>query len=137
MMIDLHADRPRMSTPQIHPSAIVHEKATVSDGCEIGPFCVVGENVTIGANCKLHSHVVLDGHTELGDENEVYPFAAIGLKTQDLKWKGGTTWTRIGHRNTFRENVTVHSATDGPPEAPRLQVLVRNSRDLVWRPSGT
>lgn len=100
-----------MNTPQIHPSAIVHEKATVSDGCEIGPFCVVGENVTIGANCKLHSHVVLDGHTELGDENEVYPFAAIGLKTQDLKWKGGTTWTRIGHRNTFRENVTVHSAT--------------------------
>ncbi|MGV3757494.1 MAG: acyl-ACP--UDP-N-acetylglucosamine O-acyltransferase, partial [Verrucomicrobiota bacterium] len=30
---------------------------------------------------------------------------------QDLKWKGGTTWTRIGDNNTFREYVTAHSAT--------------------------
>lgn len=100
-----------MSANQVHPTAIVHDHATVGDGCEIGPFCVVGEHVTLGANCRLHSHVVIDGHTTLGDENEIYPFAAVGLKTQDLKWKGGTTWTRIGHRNTIRENVTIHSAT--------------------------
>jgi UDP-N-acetylglucosamine acyltransferase len=55
--------------------------------------------------------VVIDGHTRIGERNEFFPFAAIGLKTQDLKWKGGTTWTRIGDDNTFRENVTVHSAT--------------------------
>src|SRR5207237_8383806 len=35
----------------------------------------------------------------------------IGVKTQDLKWKGGLTHTRIGDHNTFREYVTVHSAT--------------------------
>lgn len=95
----------------IHPSAVVHENARVGEGCEIGPFCVIGADVTLGAGCKLHSHVVIDGHTELGEANEIYPFAAIGLKTQDLKWQGGVTWTRIGNRNTFRENVTVHSAT--------------------------
>lgn len=100
-----------MSANQVHPSAIVHDHATVGDGCVIGPYCVIGEHVTLGANCRLHSHVVIDGHTTLGDENEIYPFAAVGLKTQDLKWKGGTTWTRIGHRNTIRENVTIHSAT--------------------------
>ena len=33
------------------------------------------------------------------------------MRTQDLKWNGGTTWTRIGSNNTFREYVTVHSAT--------------------------
>src|SRR5581483_6256732 len=38
-------------------------------------------------------------------------FASIGLKTQDLKWKGGMTRTRIGDKNTFREYVTIHSAT--------------------------
>jgi len=100
-----------MSTPRIHPSAVLHTGAQIGDDCEIGPYCIIGESVTLGAGCKLHSHVVLDGHTVIGERNEFYPFAAIGLKTQDLKWKGGTTWTRIGDDNTFRENVTVHSAT--------------------------
>jgi UDP-N-acetylglucosamine acyltransferase len=101
-----------MSETSIHPSAVVHEKAQLGAGCEIGPFCVIGEHVQLGDNCKLHSHVVIDGHTELGCGNDIFPFAAIGLKTQDLKWKGGTTYTRIGDNNTFRENVTVHSATN-------------------------
>ena len=52
-----------------------------------------------------------DGHTRLGSGNQIYPFASIGLKTQDLKWKGGLTRTEIGDHNTFREYVTVHSAT--------------------------
>jgi UDP-N-acetylglucosamine acyltransferase len=47
----------------------------------------------------------------LGRENEIFPFASLGLKTQDLKWKGGVTRVVIGDRNTFREHVTVHSAT--------------------------
>jgi UDP-N-acetylglucosamine acyltransferase len=59
----------------------------------------------------LHSHVVVDGHTQLGEENEIYPFASIGLKTQDLKWAGGITRTLIGNHNTFREYVTIQSAT--------------------------
>ncbi|MFT4690751.1 MAG: UDP-N-acetylglucosamine acyltransferase [Limisphaerales bacterium] len=101
-----------MSETRIHPSAVVHEKAQLGTGCEIGPFCVIGEHVRLGDACKLHSHVVIDGHTELGSGNDIYPFAALGLKTQDLKWKGGTTYTRIGDNNTFRENVTVHSATN-------------------------
>src|SRR5204863_4481150 len=83
----------------------------VADTCEIGPFCVVGPHVILGDNCRLHSHVVIDGHTSLGSGNEIFPFASIGLKTQDLKWKGGTTHTRIGNNNTFREYVTIHSAT--------------------------
>jgi len=55
--------------------------------------------------------VVVDGHTVLGRQNEIFPFASIGLKTQDLKWKGGITRTQIGDCNTFREYVTIHSAT--------------------------
>jgi UDP-N-acetylglucosamine acyltransferase len=95
----------------IHPTAVVHPKAQIGDGCVIGPFCVIGENVTLGARCRLHSHVVIDGHTTLGNENEIFPFASVGLKTQDLKWKGGGTRTVIGAHNTFREYVTIHSAT--------------------------
>src|SRR5436190_2275213 len=95
----------------IHSSAVVHPKARVGEGCEIGPYCVIGENVELGAGCKLHSHVVIDGHTKLGGSNEIFPFASIGLQTQDLKWKGGITRTEIGSGNTFREYVTIHSAT--------------------------
>jgi len=100
-----------MSETTIHPSAVIHPDARIGDGCQIGPYCVIGPHVTLGPNTRLHSHVVIDGHSELGADNEIFPFAAIGLKTQDLKWKGGVTWTRIGHRNTIRENVTIHSAT--------------------------
>jgi UDP-N-acetylglucosamine acyltransferase len=95
----------------IHPTAVIHANARVSDTCEIGPYCVIGGNVTLGENCRLHSHVVIDGHTTLGARNEVFPFASIGLKSQDLKWSGGITQTLIGDDNTFREYVTIHSAT--------------------------
>jgi len=95
----------------VHSSAVIHPKAQIGANCEIGPYCVIGENVTVGDGCRLHSHVVIDGHTQLGAENEIFPFASIGLKTQDLKWKGGITRTEIGDHNTFREGVTVHSAT--------------------------
>jgi UDP-N-acetylglucosamine acyltransferase len=103
----------------IHSSAIVHPKAQIGSGCEIGPYCVIGENAALGDGCKLHSHVVIDGHTKLGRENEIFPFASLGLKTQDLKWKGGVTRTEIGDNNTFREYVTVHSAT-GDGEVTRV-----------------
>ena len=96
---------------QVHPTAVVHPKAQIGDACDIGPYCVIGENVVLGPGCKLHSHIVIDGHTVLGRENEIFPFASIGLKTQDLKWKGGVTRTQIGDHNTFREYVTIHSAT--------------------------
>ena len=95
----------------VHPTAIIHPQARIAADCEIGPYCVVGEHVELGGRCRLHSHVVIDGHTRLGHENEIFPFACLGLKTQDLKWKGGRTRTEIGDRNTFREYATVNSAT--------------------------
>jgi UDP-N-acetylglucosamine acyltransferase len=95
----------------IHPTAVVHLRAEIGPDCDIGPYCVVGEHVVMGPRCRLHSHVVIDGHTRLGEGNNVFPFASLGLQTQDLKWKGGITRTEIGANNTFREYVTVHSAT--------------------------
>ncbi|MDA1273775.1 MAG: acyl-ACP--UDP-N-acetylglucosamine O-acyltransferase [Verrucomicrobia bacterium] len=95
----------------IHPSAIIHPNAQIGSDCSIGPYCVIGEKVILGDRCRLHSHVVVDGDTIFGSENEIFPFASIGLKTQDLKWNGGVTRTRIGNSNTFRESVTINSAT--------------------------
>jgi len=96
----------------IHPTAIIHPKAQIGSGCQIGPYCLISEHVVLGENCQLHSHVVIDGHTTLGAQNEIFPFATIGKKTQDLKYKGGITRLEIGDRNVFREGVTVHRATN-------------------------
>jgi UDP-N-acetylglucosamine acyltransferase len=95
----------------IHPTAVIDKGAEIGEGCEIGPYCVIGPHVALGPRSRLLSHVVIDGYTRLGEENEIYPFASIGLKTQDLKWKGGLTRTEIGDRNMIRECVTIHSAT--------------------------
>ncbi len=103
----------------IHPSALVHRNALLGTDCDIGPYCIIGEHVVLGDHSRLHSHVVIDGHTKLGRANLIFPFASIGLQTQDLKWKGGATFTEIGEHNTFREYVTVHSAT-GDAEVTRI-----------------
>jgi UDP-N-acetylglucosamine acyltransferase len=97
--------------PTIHSTAVVHPGANIASDCEIGPFCVVGEHVVLGEGCRLYSHVVIDGHTTIGARNNFYPFASIGLRSQDLKWKGGVTRTEIGDDNIFREYVSIHSAT--------------------------
>jgi UDP-N-acetylglucosamine acyltransferase len=95
----------------IHPTAVIHPKAQIAADCVIGPYCVIGEHVVLGPKCRLHSHVVVDGHTRLGAGNELYPFASVGLKTQDLKWKGGLNRLEIGDYNTIRETATIHTAT--------------------------
>lgn len=100
----------------IHPTAIVSPDAQIGTDTEIGPYCVIEANVRLGNRCKLHSHVVIHGHTTIGDENEFFPFAAIGTKSQDLKYAGEPTALIIGDRNVFRENTTVHRGTeDGSP----------------------
>ncbi len=95
----------------IHPSAIISADAEIGVGCEIGPYCVVEAGVTLGDRCKLHSHVVLHGRSHFGEENEFFPFAAVGTKSQDLKYEGEPTYLEVGNRNVFRENVTVHRGT--------------------------
>lgn len=95
----------------IHPTAIVSPLAHIGNNVRIGPYCIVGANVEIGDDSVLHSHVVIEGHTKIGRHNEFFPFSAIGLKTQDLKYQGEPTFLEIGDHNVFRENTTVHRST--------------------------
>jgi UDP-N-acetylglucosamine acyltransferase len=96
---------------QIHSTAIVHPKASLADDVEVGPFCLIGEHVTIGKGTRLLSHVTVDGWTEIGERNELYPFASIGGPPQHLGYKGEPTKVIIGHDNILREYVTVNRAT--------------------------
>lgn len=96
----------------IHPTAIIEPGANVGDDAEIGAYAFVGLGVTLGAGTRLHHHASVEGNTVLGERCEVFPYACIGGKTQDLKFKGGNPGLRIGDRNVFREYVTVHCATN-------------------------
>lgn len=98
---------------EIDPTAIVHAGAVIGAGTVIGPHAVVGGQVRIGPGCNVGASAVIDGDTEIGSGCRVYPFASIGLVPQDLKFSGEHTRLVIGHRNVFRECVTVHRGTRG------------------------
>ena len=97
----------------IHPTAIVHPNAVVGDGTVIGPYVTIGERVKIGRDCTIGASCVIDGVTEIGDGNEIFPMASIGLVPQDLKFGGEPTRVTIGDKNVIREFVTIHRGTAG------------------------
>ncbi|MCU0792059.1 MAG: acyl-ACP--UDP-N-acetylglucosamine O-acyltransferase [Opitutaceae bacterium] len=96
----------------IHPTAVVESGAELGADVEIGPLCYVGAGVRLGDRTRLHHHASVEGNTWLGEACEIFPYACIGGKTQDLKFKGGNPGVRIGARNVFREYFTVHAATN-------------------------
>ena len=107
------------SSKRIHETATVHPRAEIHPSAEVGPGCVVGEHVRIGARTKLYANVVIDGWTEIGQDNRIFPGAAIGLEPQDLKYDGCPSRVIVGDRNCLRECVTINRATN-EGEATRL-----------------
>jgi UDP-N-acetylglucosamine acyltransferase len=97
----------------IDASAVVHPGATIGPGTIVGPHAVIGEHVTLGRDCRVGASTVIEGPSEIGDGNEFFPFASIGLIPQDLKFHGEPTKLVIGDRNVFREFVTIHRGTAG------------------------
>src|SRR5262249_6808862 len=86
---------------EIHPTAIVHPGARIGAGTVIGPYATIGEHVRIGSQCKIGASCVIDGVTEIGDGNDIFPMASIGLVPQDLKFGGEPTRVVIGDRNVI------------------------------------
>ena len=97
----------------IHPTAIVDPSARVAESAEIGAYCIVGAEVEIGARTRLMAHIYLEGPTWIGEDNLFFPHSSVGVASQDLKYRGERTETRIGHRNSIREFVTIHRGTQG------------------------
>ena len=96
----------------IHPTAVIDPAAEIAEGADIGPFCVIHANVKIGRGTKLHSSVVVGEWTEIGEDNQLYPGAVVGVAPQDLRYSGERAYTKVGDRNVIREYVTVHRASD-------------------------
>jgi UDP-N-acetylglucosamine acyltransferase len=97
---------------EIHPTAVVEAGAQLGADVQVGAFSFVGRGVVLGDGTKLHHHASVEGNTSVGRGCEIFPYACLGGKTQDLKYKGGNPGVRIGDRNVFREYVTIHAATN-------------------------
>jgi UDP-N-acetylglucosamine acyltransferase len=97
----------------IHPTAIVDPAARIDETAIVGPFCVIGAEVNIGARTELKAHVYVEGPTWIGEDNLFYPYASVGVASQDLKYKGERAETHVGSRNKIREFVTIHRGTEG------------------------
>lgn len=96
---------------EIHPTAIIEEGAQLDEGVIVGAYAYVGAHTQIGKGTQIMHHATVDGATVMGRDNEVHPYAYVGGKTHDLKYKGGIQRLQIGNGNVFREFTTVHCAT--------------------------
>jgi len=88
-------------TPQFPETSYIDETAQL-----------IGD-VVLGDRVRLMSHVVVVGRTTIGDETEVYPFASLGHRPQDLKFHGEPSSLVIGRRNQIRECAMMSPGTEG------------------------
>ena len=96
----------------IHPTALVSDKADLGKANDIGAFVVIEDDVTIGDNNSLLSGVVLKSGTSVGNANKIHEHVVIGGLPQDLGFDSATpSKVEIGDKNTFREFVTIHRAS--------------------------
>ena len=97
----------------VHATAIVDPQARLGDRVEIGPYCIVGPDVELGDGVILHSHVVVAGRTKIGARTQIFPFASIGHRPQDVKYAGEPSELIIGSDSMLREHVTMNPGTEG------------------------
>ena len=95
----------------IHPSAVVGKRVQLGEENSVGPGCVIEDGAVLGSRNRLWMNVYVGPGTTLGDENQIHMGAVIGHAPQDLAFTGEPSFTKIGHRNTIREYVTIHRGT--------------------------
>ena len=98
---------------EIHPTAVIEAGAEIGEDVRIGPYSVIGPQVALSDGCIVHSHVVIGGRTRIGPRTEMFPFSSIGLRPQDLKYRGEPSELVIGSDTVIREHATLNPGTEG------------------------
>lgn len=120
-----------LSSPFIHPTAVVHPNTSIGRNVHIGPYSIVGPDVELDDGVFLQAHVVVEGRTLIGSDTVVHPFACLGGQPQDKKHVRYNDSSRslstsansqsalvIGRNCVIREHVTVHGSTSYSLDSP-------------------
>lgn len=99
------------SQVDIHPSAIVEEGAILGNNVTVEAYAMVKATVELKDNVTVKAHAYVGGHTTVGSGTTIYPYACIGTKSQDIKYRGEKTTISIGESCEIREYVTINSST--------------------------
>ncbi|MDR1951953.1 MAG: acyl-ACP--UDP-N-acetylglucosamine O-acyltransferase [Elusimicrobiota bacterium] len=94
----------------IHNSAVIDKSAEIEDNVEIGPFCIIGPKTVIKKGTKIHGQSVIE-YSDIGSNCEIFNFASIGKRPQDMKYRGEETRVIVGDSTTVRESVTINRGT--------------------------
>ena len=94
----------------IHPLAHIEKGATIGKNVVVEPFAMIKENVVLEDNVVIKAHAYIDGFTTIKEGAVIWPYASIGTKAQDLKYKGEKTFVVIGRNCEIREYVTINSS---------------------------
>jgi UDP-N-acetylglucosamine acyltransferase len=113
-----------MTSPKIHPTALVDPNAQIGAEVEIGPFSIIGPQAVIGEKTIVQSHVVIEGEVTIGSGNFIGHGAIIGAPPQDVSFSPERrTRVEIGNDNIIREYCTIHR---GSPEGSATKIGDKN-----------
>ena len=70
-------------------------QSSLRSNVTVEAFCVVGPKVQIGDDSVVFHHSTIEGDVEMGDNNEIFPYAMIGGLTHDLKFEGGSPNSKL------------------------------------------
>lgn len=71
-------DRPPLTLPGVHPSAVIDPTAMIGAGASIGPLCHVGPRARIGARARLLAQVTIGADASIGDDSLLHSGVRIG-----------------------------------------------------------
>jgi UDP-N-acetylglucosamine acyltransferase len=94
----------------IHQTAIIDQCAIIEENVEIGPYTIIGSHTVIRSGTRIHEHAVVE-YAEIGNNCEIFSFASVGKRPQDLKYRGEKTKVIVGDGTTIRECVTLNRGT--------------------------
>src|SRR5713101_1902118 len=94
----------------VHPTALVDPRATLGSGVVVEPYAIIEAGAAIGAGTSIGPHCVIKSLVSLGEGNRLSVGVVLGEEPQHRAFVGERSFVRIGHRNIFREYVTVNRA---------------------------
>lgn len=100
-----------MTTPRIHPTAIISSDAEIDDDVEIGAFAIIGEGCNVGAGSVIAARATLERNVTVGRGVKVGMGTILGGAPQDLKFAGEETSVEIDDGTVIREYSTINRGT--------------------------